>query len=76
MKKLIFFLSIIVTGVIIQLDFITSDPSSDISLNQLVQKAEACIEITGEDHLCCPCDLIICYIGGGYWLEDHIESHG
>lgn len=76
MKKLAFGLLIIFTGFGIQLKIKTSNTCAEINLNQLVKKAEACIEVGGQDHQCCYCPLIICYLGEGLWLEDHIESHG
>jgi hypothetical protein len=54
-----------------QLNFTSAKSGSDIKLDQLVQKAEACIEANG--YPCCYSSNW-CYIGGGQEKYPYINS--
>ena len=40
--------------------------SNEIVLTSLIKQAEACAEVGGMGHECCPSDRGWCFIGGGY----------
>jgi len=58
-----------------QLGFTATKTGTDVTLDQTIRKAEACPEIIGQGYKCCPCDLMNCYLGGGFTLLDHLPMY-
>jgi hypothetical protein len=74
MKKIFLGLILFVAVFTIQLNIVTTKAGSDVSLDQLVQKADACIEIGGQNYQCCYAPNSWCYIGGGYEISPFFFS--
>jgi len=68
MKKIAIGLLFIATVFTAQLNFTSAKSAADITLDQLVQKAEACFEVLPVGYYCCP-SIWTCYIGGDFFVE-------
>jgi len=69
MKKILVVLVVFAAVFTTQISLKSSKSSSDFTLNQLVQKAEACAEVGGANYQCCVSSDSWCYIGGGYMMS-------